>query len=142
MKLGSGETVSIPLKTDGSLSKEPIALTTYPEEWPYSNDMGAKAKFPTRQNGPHVHGVTTDSGGRVFIFDLGSDATWIAERSLGKEEGKLRIVGRMERSRGDTPRHGIVSDDGLSFPSTHIDPPPSTPTHWLRLHNSSTLSRR
>jgi 6-phosphogluconolactonase (cycloisomerase 2 family) len=72
---------------------------------------GEKAKFPTRQQGPHVHGVTTDSRGRVYICDLGSDATWVAE----PDGDGLKVVGMMERKRGDTPRHALVSDDSTIY---------------------------
>ena len=108
-QLGSGETVTIPLKSDGSFSQDPVDPITYSAPYPYSH---TPAKFPTRQNGPHVHGITTDSKSRVYICDLGSDATWVAESS---EEGTgLKVVGMMERTRGDTPRHALVPDDGMS----------------------------
>lgn len=67
-------------------------------------------KYPTRQKGPHVHGLTIDGKGTIYICDLGSDAIWIAE---SKGSG-LEVVGMMDRSRGDTPRHALVSDDGKS----------------------------
>jgi len=87
-----------------------VPLLTYPETYPYAN-TGIEAKYPTRQSGPHVHGVTTDSKGRVYICDLGSDAIWIAE-STGNG---VEVVGMMDRERGDTPRHALVSDDGESL---------------------------
>ena len=46
----------------------------------------------------------------MYICDLGSDAIWIAE-STGNE---VEVVGMMDRERGDTPRHALVSDDGES----------------------------
>jgi 6-phosphogluconolactonase (cycloisomerase 2 family) len=84
-------------------------LTAYPEKYPYAN-TGVEAKWPSRQRGPHVHGVTTDNQGRVYICDLGSDAIWIAEPT----GNGLEVVGMMDRQRGDTPRHALVSDDGES----------------------------
>jgi len=86
-----------------------VPLLTYPETYPYKN-AGVEAKYPTRQAGPHVHGVTTDSKGRLYICDLGSDAIWIAE-STGNG---VEVVGMMDRERGDTPRHALVSDHGES----------------------------
>lgn len=82
-------------------------MITYPETYPYAN-TGSEAKWPSRQSGPHVHGLTTDSKGRVYICDLGSDAIWIAEPT----GNGLEVVGKMDRERGDTPRHALVSDDG------------------------------
>jgi 6-phosphogluconolactonase (cycloisomerase 2 family) len=89
-------------------------LITYPEIYPYKN-TGVEAKWPSRQTGPHVHGLTTDSKGRVYICDLGSDAIWIAERS----GTGLEVVEMMDRERGDTPRHALVSDDGESSVCSH-----------------------
>ena len=41
---------------------------------------------------------------------MGSDAIWIAE-PIGNG---LEVIGIMDRERGDTPRHALVSDDGKS----------------------------
>lgn len=86
-----------------------MPLITNPETYPYAN-TGLEAKWPSRQTGPHVHGVTTDSKGRVYICDLGSDAIWFAEPT----GNGVKVVGKMDRERGDTPRHALVSDDGES----------------------------
>ena len=107
--MGSGETVIIPLNPSGTLTQAEVTILTYPESYPYSN-TGVEAKWPTRQSGPHVHGLTTDSKGRVYICDLGSDAIWIAEPT----ENGIEVIGMMDRERGDTPRHALVSDDGES----------------------------
>jgi len=50
----------------------------------------------------------------VYINDLGSDTTWIAERD---GESGLRVVGNLESHRGDTPRHSVLSQDGQSLES-------------------------
>lgn len=55
----------------------------------------------------------------MYVCDLGSDAIWVAEPvSSGSDgkDGELKVVGMMERSRGDAPRHAVVSDDGECLP--------------------------
>ena len=46
----------------------------------------------------------------MYICDLGSDAIWVAEPTGNGVE----VVGMMEREKGDTPRHTLVSGDGES----------------------------
>lgn len=122
-QLGSGETIYIPLQPDGRFAPSASPLLTYPGPYPYKpsgdtgnndNDSRGEAKFPHRQTGPHVHGLTISSGGDVYINDLGSDTTWIAERD---GESGLRVVGNLESHRGDTPRHSVLSQDGQSLES-------------------------
>jgi hypothetical protein len=47
----------------------------------------------------------------VYICDLGSDAIWIAE----PKGSEVEVIGMMDRERGDTPRHALISDDGESL---------------------------
>jgi 6-phosphogluconolactonase (cycloisomerase 2 family) len=122
-QLGSGETIYIPLNPNGRFAPSASPLLTYPGPHPYKrlgdtddndNDSREQAKFPHRQTGPHVHGLTISSRGDVYINDLGADTTWTAERD---GENGLKVVGRMESHRGDTPRHGVLSHDGQSSES-------------------------
>jgi 6-phosphogluconolactonase (cycloisomerase 2 family) len=46
----------------------------------------------------------------VYICDLGSDTVWIGER----HENGMEVVGKMESEKGDTPRHCLLSADGMS----------------------------
>lgn len=109
IQLGSGETIQFSLETYGTISPLPSPLITYPEVYPYY--PAKPAKYPHRQKRPHVHGLNSTSDGKqVYICDLGSDATWVARRD---SEG-IKVIGRLERERGDTPRHCLLSPDGQS----------------------------
>lgn len=99
---GSGSTVCLPVRTDGSLA-------------PASSFIQHAGSGPNaqRQSGPHAHGVYLDAANhRAYVPDLGTDDIFIYQ--FDAEKGLLTPnkpkSGRVAAGAG--PRHLVLSADG------------------------------
>lgn len=92
----AGEDVYVANYTSGDVFCTPDKLVCF----------GGSSVHPTRQRGPHTHGVFPDvTGEYLYVADLGTDAIVVCDRALHE-------VARAHTPAGAGPRHLVLSEDG------------------------------
>jgi 6-phosphogluconolactonase len=98
---------------DGSISIFPVDADGSLERRSDFHKHSGSGPDPSRQTGPHAHGVTFSPDNKwVLVPDLGTDGIWIYEVGLDQARLLPGTPPMVQSAPGSGPRHAIFSPDG------------------------------